>query len=158
MALFDKLLEETPQLADGGFLFAATELATAVQYNIPAVWCVLNNAGWLSIRDLQIDALGADRNYATEFLKDGKPYTPDIAGIAHDFGAWSERVERPDEVGPALKRALASGRPAVLEVTVNREYPQSGGTVTGWWDVPIPTYLEDRRAKYERERAEEQLH
>ncbi len=145
-------------MGDGDFLQTVQELATAVQYNIPAVWCVLNNAGWLSIRDLQIDALGAERTYATEFMREGKPYSPDLAGVARDFGAWSERVERPDEVGPALRRALEAGRPAVVEVLVNREHPLSGGLVTGWWDVPIPNYLTERRARYESERAEEQLH
>jgi hypothetical protein len=40
---------------------------------------------------------------------------------------------------------------------VNREFPYSGGLVTGWWDVPVPTYLKERRETYERERREERL-
>ena len=43
-----------------------------------------------------------------------------------------------------------------VEVTVQREFPYSGSTVSGWWDVPVPAYLEDRRARYLAERAGEQ--
>jgi hypothetical protein len=40
-------------------------------------------------------------------------------------------------------------------VDVHRDYPYSGGKAFGWWDVPIPAYLEERRAKYEEEIEEE---
>jgi hypothetical protein len=39
---------------------------------------------------------------------------------------------------------------------VERTYPLSGSPAVGWWDVPVPTYLEDQRARYEREIQEEQ--
>ncbi len=39
---------------------------------------------------------------------------------------------------------------------VERSYPLSGSPATGWWDVPVPTYLVEARDRYERERAEEQ--
>ncbi len=35
--------------------------------------------------------------------------------------------------------ALDCGRPALLEILVNRQYPYSGSPAVGWWDVPIPT-------------------
>ena len=66
------------------------------------------------------------------------------------------RIERPDQVKDALKKAFASGKPAVIEVMVNREHAYSGA-VAGWWDVPVPAYLTERRKKYEKERAEEKL-
>jgi hypothetical protein len=56
-----------------------------------------------------------------------------------------------------LARAFQSGLPSLIEVMVNREYPYSGGLVTGWWDVPVPAYLKERREVYERERREERL-
>lgn len=143
---------------DGGFLMTMQELATAVQYAIPVVIVILNNFGWQSIRDLQMAAYGKERVIATEFMgADEQPYSPNFAEIAKAFGAYGERIERPEEVRPALARAFAAGRPGVVEVIVNREYPHSGGLVTGWWDVPVPTYLAEKRAAYERERAEEKL-
>lgn len=143
-------------VGDGDFLMTCQELATAVQYDIPVVVAVLNNFGWQSIKDLQTAVLGADRVHATEFVdRAGKLVSPDFAALARAFGVWSEKVERPDEVRPALARAFAQGRPALLDVTVNREPGYSGGTVAGWWDVPIPTYLEERRRNYEAARREE---
>jgi acetolactate synthase-1/2/3 large subunit len=142
---------------DGDFLMTIQELATAVQYDVPVVMCVLNNMGWQSIRDLQIAAFGQERVLATEFTRKGEPYTPNFADIARAFGCHSQRIQSAEEVGPALARAFASGQPSVIEVLVNREYPYSGGLVTGWWDVPIPAYLKERRETYERERSEERL-
>ena len=40
---------------------------------------------------------------------------------------------------------------------MHREFPLSGSPAVGWWDVPVPTYLKERRARYEKERAEEKL-
>jgi hypothetical protein len=40
---------------------------------------------------------------------------------------------------------------------VNREYPYTGSPAVGWWDVPVPEYLEERRRKYEREMQGEKL-
>ncbi|MDP3061852.1 MAG: thiamine pyrophosphate-binding protein [Chloroflexota bacterium] len=145
-------------VGDGDFLMTCQELATAVQYQIPIVVVVLNNMGWHSIRDLQIAAYGQERAFSTDFVGvDGVSSSPDFAALGKAFGVHSERIQRPDEVQPAVKRALALGGPALVEVLVNREYPHSGSLVTGWWDVPVPAYLEERRRKYLSERAEEQL-
>ena len=143
-------------VGDGDFLMTVQELATAVQYGIPAVYVVANNAGWLAIRDLQAAAYGEERAHGAEFLRDGAPLSPDLVGLARAFGCHAESISAPDEVRPALERAFASRSPAVIEVTVEREYPLSGSPAVGWWDVPVPTYLTELRERYERERAEEQ--
>ena len=144
-------------VGDGDFMMTMQELATAVQHNVPVVMAVLNNFGWQSIRDLQISALGPERVLATEFLREGEPYSPNFCDIGLAFGCHAERIQTAEEVGPALARAFQSGRPSLIEVLVNREHPYSGGLVTGWWDVPVPAYLKERRATYERERGEERL-
>ena len=143
-------------VGDGDFLMTAQELATAVQYDIPAVYVVANNVGWIAIRDLQAAVYGEERAIGAEFLKEGEPVSPDLTALARAFGCYAERVSAPDEVRPALERAFAAGGPAVVEVTVERTYPLSGSPAVGWWDVPVPTYLAEQRARYERERAEEQ--
>ncbi len=143
-------------VGDGDFLMTAQELATAVQYDIPVVYVVANNAGWIAIRDLQAAVYGEGRAKGAEFLKDDEPLSPDIAALARAFGCHAERVSAPGEVRPALERAFAANKPSVVEVTVERNYPLSGSPAVGWWDVPVPAYLVERRARYERERAEEQ--
>jgi acetolactate synthase-1/2/3 large subunit len=143
-------------VGDGDFLMTAQELATAVQYGIPAVYVVANNAGWIAIRDLQAAVYGEERARGAEFLKDGVPLSPDLTALAQAFGCHAERISTPDEVRPAVERALSAGTPAVVEVMVERSYPLSGSPAVGWWDVPVPTYLTAQRARYEGQKAEEQ--
>ena len=142
-------------VGDGDFLMTCQELATAVQYAIPVVYVVANNSGWIAIRDLQAAILGEERAVGAEFLKNGQPISPDIAAVARAFGCYAERICAAHEVRPALERAFAKGLAAVIEVLVERTYPLSGSPAVGWWDVPVPAYLTERRARYERERAEE---
>lgn len=147
-------------VGDGDFLMTVQELATAVQYRIPAVYVVANNAGWIAIRDLQAAVYGEVRAVGAEFLAggvpEGAPLSPNLAAIARSFGCYAEQVSAPGEVRPVLERAFASGSPAVVEVKVERSYPLSGSPAVGWWDVPVPTYLTEQRARYEQERVEEQ--
>jgi len=145
-------------LGDGDFLMTIQELAAAVQYNIPIVILVANNMGWISIKDLQTAVYGKERTIATDFVKDnGEIYTPDFQKIADAFGCYSQKIENGDDVKPALDKAFNSGKPSVIEANVERDFPYSGGKVAGWWDVPVPTYLKEKRAIYEKERAEEKL-
>ena len=145
-------------LGDGDFLMTIQELATAVQYDIPIVILVANNMGWISIKDLQTAVYGKERTIATDFVKsNGEVYSPDYQAIASAFGCHNQKIENGDDVKPALDRAFSSGKPAVIEAIVERNFPYSGGKVAGWWDVPVPTYLTEKRAIYEKERAEEKL-
>lgn len=145
-------------IGDGDFMMTMQELATAVQYDLPVVVVIANNAAWMSIQDLQMAAYGKDHAYACEFVKkNGEVYTPDFASVAKAFGSWGTRIQKAEEIKPALKSAFSAGKPAVIEVMVNREFPYSGGPAVGWWDVPIPTYMKEKRAQYEAARAEEDL-
>ncbi len=149
---------DTPVIAlvgDGDFLMNVQELATAVQYDIPVVAVVFNNQGWQAIRDLQTLAFGEGAEYGVMFEQDDRPISPHIADIAKAFGALSRRVTATEDVASALEEALAAGRPAVVEVMIDTQLGTSGGQAPGWWDVPVPTYLTERRAAYERERSEE---
>ncbi len=140
---------------DGDFMQTMQEMATAAMLDIPVLFVVLNNAGWISIRGGQMATFG--RHHITEFARDGEMYSPDFCSAARAFGLHAQRVERSDDLCAAVKRALATDGPALLEVPVARGHDNAGSTKTGWWDVPVPEYLPERRAQYERDRAEEQL-
>ncbi|HXY94067.1 MAG TPA: thiamine pyrophosphate-dependent enzyme, partial [Acidimicrobiia bacterium] len=89
---------------DGGFLFAATELATAVQYGINVVTVVYNdNAYGNSNRD-QRERFGG-REIGTVLRN------PDFAKFAESFGADGAVVKDASELGPVLREALADERP-----------------------------------------------
>jgi len=142
-------------VGDGDFLMTAQELATAVQYDIPVVYVVANNVGWIAIRDLQAAVYGEERAKGAEFIKGREPTSPNLAELARAFGCHGQRISAPDEVQPALEQAFAAVGPAVVEVMVERTYPLSGSPAVGWWDVPVPTYLTQQRERYECERQEE---
>ena len=131
------------------------ELATAAMLDLPVLFVVLNNAGWISIKGGQIANFG--RVSMTEFARrDGSVYSPAYGEIARNFGIFGEKVDDPAHIGPAVKRALATQGPALIEISVARDYPEAGATKAGWWDAPVPPYLPDQRRSYEAGRAEEQ--
>jgi len=146
-------------VGDGDFMMTISELSMAVQLGFDNIFfIVLNNHGWIAIKDLQQAAFGEDRGYGTAFHdKDGNTYSPDFAKIGEAFGCYSEKISRKDEIIPTLERAAKSGKPAVIEIEVQREYPFTGSPAVGWWDVPIPEYLKDRRKKYEQESKGEKI-
>jgi len=145
-------------VGDGDFLMTMQEMSTAVQFGTPIVMLVANNQGWLAIKDLQMDAYGKKRASVVDFTTPaGKPYSPDIAATAKAFGFHAQKVRSRAGIAPALRKAFASGEPALVEVLVHREYPYSGSPAVGWWDVPVPTYLKERREKYDKARRQEKL-
>lgn len=145
-------------VGDGSFLQTVEELAMAAQYDIPAVFLVFNNFGWECIKNLQVLQFGPGREIATSFRKrDGAPFSANLAQVAQGLGCHAERIENPTQVGPALRRAFSSGRPAVVEALCSRELPYSGLTTTGWWDVTVPAYHREKRAAYEEARSGEAL-
>lgn len=150
---------ESPVVAfvgDGDFLMTMQELSTMAQYGIPVVVVLADNAGWLAIKDLQTDVLGTDAQFGNDFRDpDGAPYSPDFVSIAQGFGIAARRESTAAGVEDALREAVASGAPALISVEVCRDHPDSGGRSFGWWDVPIPAYLTDRRAAYEAQITEE---
>ena len=138
---------------DGDFLQTIQELAAAAILGTPVCTVVLDNSGWISIKGGQQHHFG--RTAATDFLRDGKPYSPDFAAIGRAFGVHTEAATSPDEVRPAVERALASGGPSLVHVPVERDLAVAGPDKTGWWDVPVP----EGRAAYDDQlqgRAEEQ--
>lgn len=136
---------------DGDFLMSCQELATAAQIGLNVIFVVLNNHGWNSIRDLQSAAYGEARTIATEFhLRSGKSNPgPDLVALSTALGVPAVRAEDPASIGLEIGRALASDGPTLIEIPVQRAYPESAGPTSGWWDVPVPAYLTDRRAAYE---------
>lgn len=136
-------------LGDGDFMMIMQELSTLAQYDIPVVILLANNSGWMAIKDLQIDALGKQTAFGNDFMRGEQVYSPDFAAIARSFGIDAYDESTLEGVAGALKDALASGKPAFINVNVEREHPDSGGKAFGWWDVPIPAYMQEKRAAYE---------
>ena len=114
---------------DGGFWYHIAELETAVRYGINAVVVVNNN------RSLNQEKRGTEGTYAGEpGDSDAIWHFTDVnfARVAQDIGCFGIRVEKPGDLGSALEQALASGRPAVVDVASDMEdiaAPALEGTV-----------------------------
>jgi acetolactate synthase-1/2/3 large subunit len=137
-------------VGDGSFLQSGTELATAAMLDLPIVVVVLNNGGWEAIRDLQTRLFGAGRNISTDWKRRGEPYFADVAGMARALGCEAQRIEDPEELGAAVRAALADRTrgPVVLEAMSAAELPYAAMHPTGWWDITVPAYLGDTREDY----------
>ena len=104
---------------DAGFYYHLAEIETAVRYGINTVTIVNDNAGGnQSTRGFERAYKGAP----TEASRRMWTYNDvDLAKVATDLGALGIRVDKPGDLRPALERALAAGRPAVIDVRTDIE-------------------------------------
>ncbi|WP_308911644.1 thiamine pyrophosphate-binding protein [Pseudokordiimonas caeni] len=99
---------------DGCFMMSAMELATAARYNAAVIFLVFNNGMLGTIRMHQ------EREYPGHVSGTGLT-NPDFVKFAESFGAHAARVERTEDFAPALDAAIASGKPALIEIMVEQE-------------------------------------
>ncbi len=111
-------------VGDGAFNMSCQVVASAVEYNLPAIWVINNN------NEFGIERKGSFAGYQrlhpwTQFVRKdtGEPYNPNYPKLAEAFGALGEHVEKPEQLRPALERALASGRPYVIDVATDPSVP-----------------------------------
>ena len=93
---------------DGGFAMAMADFITAVKYRLPVVVVIFNNHQYGMIQVEQMEE--GYPNFATDLIN------PDFAGYAEQCGGAGFRVKRPEELRPALVRALAIDRPVIIDV------------------------------------------
>jgi thiamine pyrophosphate-dependent acetolactate synthase large subunit-like protein len=97
---------------DGAFGFNAMEFDTAVRHHLPIVAVLGNDAAWGIDRQIQLGLYG--RPVATDLLQ--SRYDMVVQGL----GGHGEYVERPEDLRPALERAFAVNKPALVNVAVQR--------------------------------------
>jgi len=97
-------------MGDGTFGFHPAEIDTAVRYGLPFVAIVGNDARWNAEYQIQLRDYGPNRVGGCELL----PTRYDR--VAQAFGGYGELVTSADEILPAVRRAIASGLPACINV------------------------------------------
>ena len=117
-------------VGDGGFLMASNELATALQYDLKPIYLVINNGMFGTIRMHQ------ERDYPGREVATALR-NPDFAAYAKSFGAYGEIIERSENFAPALDRALAVGRVAVLELRIDPEVINTKTTLSEIRDAAL---------------------
>jgi len=96
-------------IGDGSFWMVAQDLETAVREKIPVINIIINNFAYGNTRDRQKETYNG--RYLGVFYDN-----PDFAEFAKLNGAYGERIEKVEQLIPAIERAIASGKPAVLDV------------------------------------------
>jgi acetolactate synthase-1/2/3 large subunit len=127
---------ESPAIAvcgDGSFMMTPHILATAVEYEIPAVWVVWNNFGYCSIRDMQLGMFGQELATSFQIERTKKLHSTDFVMLARSMGADGALVQRASDLEGVLETAIKANRPYLVEVQVDREIRPVG---TGTWELP----------------------
>jgi acetolactate synthase-1/2/3 large subunit len=100
-------------MGDGAFGLNGLDYDSLVRFGVPAVLVVGNDAAWGEIRIPQVGIYGDDGEIATRLAPSRYDRVCDV------FGGHAEHVERPEELRPALERALAAGEPAIVNVMLD---------------------------------------
>ena len=99
-------------MGDGTFGFHPAEIDTAVRHRLPIVAVVGNDARWNAEYQIQLRTYGRERLVGCELL----PTRYDE--VARAFGGYGEHVDDPAELAPAVRRAMDSGLPAVIDLAI----------------------------------------
>ena len=96
---------------DGGFLYTANEMATAVQYNLGVVTVLFNNNKFQNVQRQQKEWFGG-RLIGSDLRN------PDFVAYGESFGVRSSRVDSPEALRRELEICLSRDEPALIEVSV----------------------------------------
>lgn len=100
-------------VGDGAIGFTIAEFDTMMRHQLPIVVAVMNNHSWAASQHFQEIVSGKSRLTGTE-LRDAKYHE-----VAAAFGCHAQRVTEIQELGPAIKAAFASGKPACINVAID---------------------------------------
>lgn len=110
---------------DGGFSANMSVVTTAMEAQIPAVWVVMDNLAFGTIAGLE--RAKYETSFGCLFTRDGEPYSVDYAAVARAHGANGIKIKAANELAPALKTALDSDLPTVIQVPMeNAPTPTPG--------------------------------
>jgi len=112
-------------IGDGGFSTNPSVIATAMEAELPVVWLVMDNAGFGTIAGLESMHYGW--SFGCMFERCGAPYRVDYAAMARACGANGVMIESAGQLGPALRDALGSSLPTVIQAPMeNAPTPTPG--------------------------------
>ena len=114
-------------VGDGAFNMTSNVIATAVEYQLPAVWVILNNCEFGIERKGSEKVFNRIHPWSRFVRKDtGEPYNPNFKLLAEANGARGARVEDPAQLAGVLDEALSGKSPFVIDVVQ---------------DISVPTYF-----------------
>jgi acetolactate synthase-1/2/3 large subunit len=116
-------------VGDGGFSANPSVIPTAMEAGLNVVWVVMDNSAFGTIAGLEQMHYGT--NFGCVFERNGKTYHVDYAAMARACGANGLQITAASQLGPALRAALSSDRPTLIQVPM-----ENAPTPTpGHWDI-----------------------
>lgn len=106
-------------VGDGSAMYTIQSIWSAAHHDVPVTWVICNNESYRILKINMLQYLGEaaqGRRFVEMDLNDPRI---DFAAVARSFGVEGWRVERPDEIGPALRAAFSSGKPGLVDVVID---------------------------------------
>ena len=108
-------------VGDGNAMYSIQGLWTAAHHQIPVVWVICNNATYRILKLNSMRVLGPEAREKLHSVDLGGPAL-NFAKIAESLGIDGVQVTRGDEVRPAIERALALGKPALVDAVIDGSF------------------------------------
>ena len=109
-------------VGDGASMYTVQALWTAATFNIPVVYCICNNRAYRILKvnmDIYLKRMLHDEERRSDYTGMDFANPLDLAAVAQGLGVASEKVTDPALLGPAVRRAFDSGKPALIDVTID---------------------------------------
>ena len=109
-------------VGDGASMYTVQALWTAATFNIPVVYCICNNRAYRILKvnmDIYLKRMLHDEERRSDYTGMDFANPLDLAAVAQGLGVASEKVSDPALLGPAVRRAFDSGKPALIDVTID---------------------------------------
>ena len=109
-------------VGDGASMYTVQALWTAARFNIPVVYAICNNRAYRILKvnmDIYLKRMLNDEERRSDYVGMDFANPLDLAAVAQGMGVASEKVEDPALLAPAVRRAFESGRPALIDVSID---------------------------------------
>lgn len=108
-------------IGDGSAMYAIQALWTAAHLELPITYVIANNRAYQIIKERLVAMRGTDRFLGMDFKKPEL----DFVALAQGMGVAAKRIDTPTALPHALKEAISSGRPSLLDVVIDSKTPQT---------------------------------
>jgi benzoylformate decarboxylase len=118
-------------IGDGSAMYAIQALWTAAHLELPITFVIANNRAYQIIKERLVTMRGTDRFLGMDFKKPEL----DFVALARGMGVAAKRIDTPTDLPDALKKAISSRRPSLLDVVIDSETPRAPprfGLVAHW--------------------------
>ncbi|MFH0846492.1 MAG: thiamine pyrophosphate-binding protein [Chloroflexota bacterium] len=116
-------------MGDGGMGLGGFDVESAVRAKTPVCYILSNNSAWIAFTGPMflkaVPVIGEPATYSPFFMA-----PTNYAQVFAAMGVYTERVERPEQIRPAMERAFNSGKASVIDVVVNPAIPPTMGRTT----------------------------